>query len=30
MFPAHSAHHQEVHNANCTYAASGIITLCKW
>jgi len=21
MFRAHSAHHQEVHDANCTYAA---------
>ena len=30
MFQAHSAHHQEVHEANCTYAASGIVTLCKW
>jgi len=29
MFRAHSAHHQEVHDANCTYAASGIVTLCK-
>jgi hypothetical protein len=27
MFRAHSAHHQEVHDANCTYAASGIVTL---
>jgi len=30
MFRAHSAHHQEVHDANCTYAASGIVTPCKW
>jgi len=30
MFRAHSAHHQEVHDANCTYAASGIKTHCKW
>jgi len=30
MFRAHSAHHQEVHDANCKYAASGIVTLCKW
>ena len=30
MFRAHSAHHQEVHDANYTYAASGIVTLCKW
>jgi hypothetical protein len=29
MCRAHSAHHQEVHDANCTYAASGIVTLCK-
>jgi hypothetical protein len=29
MFREHSAHHQEVHDANCTYAASGIVTLCK-
>jgi len=29
MFRAHSAHHQEVHDANCTYVASGIVTLCK-
>jgi hypothetical protein len=28
MFRAQSAHHQEV-DANCTYAASGIVTLCK-
>jgi hypothetical protein len=25
-----SVHHQEVNDANCTYAASGIVTLCKW
>jgi len=30
MFRAQSAHHQEVDDANCTCAASGIITLCKW
>ena len=30
MFRAHSAQHQEVHDANFTYAASGIVTLCKW
>jgi len=30
MFRAQSAHHQEVKDANCTYAASGIVTLCKW
>ena len=29
MFQAQSAHHREVDDANCTYAASGIITLCK-
>jgi hypothetical protein len=29
MFRAQSAHHQEVNDANCTYAASGIVTLCK-
>ena len=29
MFRAQSAHRQEVHDANCTYAASGIVTLCK-
>jgi len=29
MFGAQSAHHQEVNDANCTYAASGIVTLCK-
>jgi len=30
MFRAQSAHHQEVNEANCTYAVSGIVTLCKW
>jgi hypothetical protein len=30
MFRAQSTHHQEVNDVNCTYAASGIITLCKW
>jgi len=30
MFQAQSAHHQEVNDANCTYAGSGIVTLCKW
>jgi len=30
MFRAQSAHHQEVKDANCTYAVSGIVTLCKW
>jgi len=30
MFRAQPAHHQEVNEANCTYAASGIVTLCKW
>jgi len=30
MFRAHSAHHQEVHDADCTYAASGIVTVCRW
>jgi hypothetical protein len=25
MFGVHSAHHQEVSNVNCTYAASGIV-----
>jgi len=30
MFRAHSAHHQEVNDVNFTYAASGIVTLCKW
>jgi len=29
MFRVQSDHHQEV-DANCTYAASGIVTLCKW
>ena len=29
MFRAQSAHHQEFNDANCTYAASGIVTLCK-
>jgi len=29
MFRAQSAHHQ-VNDANCTYGASGIVTLCKW
>ena len=29
MFRVQSAHHQEV-DANCTYAASGIVTVCKW
>jgi len=29
MFREHSARHQEVHDANCTYAASGIVTLYK-
>jgi len=29
MFRAQSAHHQEVNDANCTYAASGIVTVCK-
>jgi hypothetical protein len=29
MFRAQSAHYQEVNDANCTYAASGIVTLCK-
>jgi hypothetical protein len=27
MFRAHSAHHHEIHDVNCTYAASGIVTL---
>jgi len=27
MFRAQSAHHQEVNDANCTYAASRIVTL---
>jgi len=26
MFRAQSAHHQEVNDANCTYATSGIVT----
>jgi len=30
MFRAHSTHHQEVDDVYCTYAASGIVTLCKW
>ena len=30
MFRAQSAHHQEVNDANCTYAASGIITCREW
>jgi len=30
MFQVHSAHHQEVNDVNCTYAASSIVTLCKW
>jgi len=30
MFQAQSAHDQEVNDANSTYAASGIVTLCKW
>jgi hypothetical protein len=30
MFRAHSARQQEVHDANCTYAACGIVTVCKW
>jgi len=29
IFRAQSARHQEVNDANCTYAASGIVTLCK-
>jgi hypothetical protein len=29
MFRAQSAHHQEVNDANCTYAASGIVTFRK-
>jgi len=29
MFRARSAHHQEVNDADCTYAASGIVSLCK-
>jgi len=30
MFRVRSAHHQEVNDVNCTYATSGIVTLCKW
>ena len=30
MFWVQSTHHQEVNDANYTYAASGIVTLCKW
>ena len=30
MFRAQSAQHQEVTHVNCTYAAPGIVTLCKW
>ena len=30
MFRAQSFHYQEVDDVNCTYAASGIVTLCKW
>jgi hypothetical protein len=29
MFRGQSSHHQEVNDVNCTYAASGIVTLCK-
>ena len=29
MFRVQSAHYQEVNGANCTYAASGIVTLYK-
>jgi len=29
MFRAQSAHHQEVNDVNCTYVASGIVTVCK-
>jgi hypothetical protein len=29
MFQAQSAHHKEVDDVNCTYAASGIVTLRK-
>jgi len=29
MFRAQSAHHQEVNDANCTYAASGLTVLCN-
>jgi len=27
MFRAHSGHHQEVNDSNCTYSACGIVTL---
>ena len=30
MFRAQSAYHQEVNDANCTYVASGIVTVWKW
>jgi len=30
MFREQSADHQEVNDANCTYAATGIVTLYKW
>jgi len=30
MFRAQSTHPQEVNDANCAHAASGIVTLCKW
>jgi len=29
MFQVQSTHHQEVNDAKCAYAASGIVTLCK-
>jgi hypothetical protein len=29
MFRAQSVHHEEVRDVNCTYAASGIVSLCK-
>jgi len=29
MFRAQFAHHQEDNDANCIYAASGIVTLCN-
>jgi hypothetical protein len=29
MFRVQSADHQEANDANCTYAASGIVNLCK-
>ena len=29
MFREQSAHHQEVNDTNCTYAASGIVAPCK-